>query len=286
MKRRAARLVPLHWLTLFAFAAIGVSLVFGVQVKEPGKYDWQCFLPSLSMLHSLGVCRHLAFNYASWSISAEMLLYLLFPLFCVVARRGAWIRVTAAVAVVVWLTASDLDSYSTEKFWVTYTQSGGFVRAIPSFLMGMCLYAWRAKLSRLPRPELAMYASLIMFLALGFAGTPPFILLPVIYLLAATAVSADMQGKISALPARLSVGGQLTYSVYMLHPLAGTALIAFVGERLLHLGPGALLVWSLMVAVLVGVSAYLSFTFFETPMRRWISGWNFSGSRRAASRQI
>ena len=276
MKRRFARLVPLHWLTLFIFGAIGVAIYFGVHVKEPDRYDWQCFLPSLLLVHSLHICHRLTFNYPSWSISVEMLIYLLFPLFCIAARRSAWILVVVALCIIASLALTGLPGHNPSHFWVDLTYAGGFERGVPSFLIGMCFYLWRDKLALLPRPELAMYASLLVFLGLGFAGVMPFLLLPLVYVVAAAAISADMQGKISALPARFSVGGQLTYSLYMLHPLAGTVLLSFVGQRMFGLDGMAMLAWCVIVALTLPLGAYLSFVFFETPMRRWISGWRLN----------
>lgn len=273
MKRRFARLVPLHWLTLLAFAAIGVSLYFGVHVKEPDRYDWQCFLPNMFLIQSLGVCDRLTFNYPSWSISVEMLMYLMFPLFCMAARRSAWILLSAAACIIAWLVISDFSGHDPSQFWTDYTYAGGLERGLPSFLIGMCLFMWRDKLAMIPKPEFAMYASLLGFFALGVSGVTPFYLLPLVYIIAAAAISADMQGKISALPAWFSPGGQLTYAIYMLHPLAATVLLSFVGQRMMGLGGFAMLTWCVIVALLLPIGAYLSFVWFETPMRRWISGW-------------
>jgi peptidoglycan/LPS O-acetylase OafA/YrhL len=283
MKCRFARLVPLHWLTLLVFAAIGVAVYFGVQVKEPDRYDWNCFLPSLLLIHSLNVCHRLTFNYPSWSISVEMLMYLLFPLFCMAARRSAWLLLAAALCIVAWLAVSGLPGHDPFRFWIDLTYAGGFERGVPSFLIGMCLFLWREKLARMPRPEFSMYAALFGFLALGFAGVMPFLLLPLVYVIAAAAISADMQGRISALPARFSVGGQLTYSIYMLHPLAGTVLLSFVGQRLLGLTGVAMLVWCIIVALLLPIGGYLSFVWFETPLRRWISAWGKEAGREVRS---
>jgi peptidoglycan/LPS O-acetylase OafA/YrhL len=279
MKRRFARLVPLHWLTLFAFAAIGASLYFGVHVKEPERYDWQCFLPNLLLIQSLSVCDRLTFNYPSWSISVEMMMYLLFPLFCMAARRSAWILLSVAACVIAWLAVADFSGHDPRQFWVDYTYAGGLVRGLPSFLIGMCLFVWRDKLALLPKPELAMYVALLGFVVLGVVGVTPFYLLPLVYIIAAAAISADLQGKISALPARFSVGGQMTYSLYMLHPLAATVLLSFVGQRMMGLGGVGMLIWCIIVALLLPIGAYLSFVWFETPVRRWISRWGQDAGR-------
>jgi peptidoglycan/LPS O-acetylase OafA/YrhL len=143
----------------------------------------------------------------------------------------------------------------------------------------MCLFVWRGKLVTIPEPELAMYAALLALLVLGVVGVTPFYLLPLVYVIAMAAISADMQGRISALPARFSAGGQLTYAIYMLHPLAGTVLLSFVGQRLIGLTGFAMLIWCVIVALLLPIGAYLSFIWFETPMRRWISGWGRDKNR-------
>jgi hypothetical protein len=42
-----------------------------------------------------------------------------------------------------------------------------------------------------------------------------------------------------------------------------------------------MLAWCIIVAVLLPFGAYLSFVWFETPMRRWISGWRRDTGREA-----
>jgi len=70
--------------------------------------------------------------------------------------------------------------------------------------------------------------------------------------------------------------GTLTYSLYMLHPVVGVILIKFIGERSLHLQG----VWlnTLIVAsgFIVFIPAYFSYVYFETPLRRWMSGQGFA----------
>jgi len=274
MQRRIGRLVPLHWATLFAFSLIGLSLYLGVKVEEPDKYNWQCFLPNLFMVHSLGVCDRLTFNYASWSISAEMLIYLFFPLFCFFLRRGPWLPLLLGIAGIAALAFRAPSSPDPEKFWVILTYDFGFERGIPSFLIGMSLYGLRDRLALLPRPDLLMYGLLAIFIALGLVGIRPFYLLPLVYVIAASAIAADRQGRIAPLAAKVSVGGQLTYSIYMLHPLVGTLMLALVGKHLLHLGTAAMSAWCLLGGAVVFGVGYLSFVYFETPMRHWVSRIN------------
>jgi peptidoglycan/LPS O-acetylase OafA/YrhL len=65
----------------------------------------------------------------------------------------------------------------------------------------------------------------------------------------------------------------------MLHPLAATVLLSFVGQRMMGLGGVGMLIWCIIVALLLPIGAYLSFVWFETPVRRWISRWGQDAGR-------
>src|SRR5579883_114785 len=76
MQKRVARLLPLHYATLGFF--VGVALLLsasGQQSRFPSAYDWGCVMPHALFLHAFGMCHSAAFNFPSWSISAEMALY-------------------------------------------------------------------------------------------------------------------------------------------------------------------------------------------------------------------
>jgi peptidoglycan/LPS O-acetylase OafA/YrhL len=272
LRRRFARLVPLHWATLLVFSLIGIGIIFGLKVAEPDKYDWGCFLPNLLMVHSLNICDRLTFNYASWSISAEMLLYVAFPVLCLLLRMHRLAPLIVAGVVIAALASLAPAGEQGERFWVGWTHHWGFARAVPSFLVGMSLFAVRDGLKKIPHAGLLSWVALLAFVALGLAGLRPFTLLPLVYLIVALTIAADMQGRVGALAARISVGGQLTYSIYMLHPLIAVILLGLVGQKLLHLAGVAAIAWMIIAAGLLLGASYLSFVFFETPMRRWLSG--------------
>src|SRR5579862_6596071 len=73
LRKRLARLAPLHWLTLGIFAAIGLAAhLHHVPLNNAEMYNPRCFPSNLFFLNSMGICPNLTFNGASWSISAEM----------------------------------------------------------------------------------------------------------------------------------------------------------------------------------------------------------------------
>jgi peptidoglycan/LPS O-acetylase OafA/YrhL len=81
LRKRLARLVPLHWATLAIFVLIDVLLRFrNIHVNHSEAYEWRCLPTNFLLLHSTGLlCPNLSFNGVSWSISAEMIMYFMAP---------------------------------------------------------------------------------------------------------------------------------------------------------------------------------------------------------------
>jgi peptidoglycan/LPS O-acetylase OafA/YrhL len=260
LRKRVARLLPLHWATLAFYAVLG--LVALKYVAGPAKYDWGCFVPNVLMIHSMGVCRGLSFNFVSWSISAEMAVYVLFPAFVLIYRRNPYLPAAIGVLMIIGLMLTGLP-------WWDWTAQFGFLRAIPAFLIGMSLYRLKP---RVPYAGYLMFAALLLFFVGMLAGFPRWMLIPIVYVIPVLGLSADTYEKPLHLVRKLAPMGQLTYSVYMLHPLVITVLFTFLGDKLLHLAPlpkNLLVLLGFPIALFVG---YISLTFFETPMRKIISG--------------
>lgn len=266
MQRRLARLVPLHWLTLGIFVAIMIaSAISHIPLNDARRYDTACLLPNLALVHAFGGCSYRSFNFVSWSISAELFLYALFPLLLAVTR--SWRRYLWAAALLLAVGIDALD-----PLWSVRTFDGGAFRAIPSFLFGMGLYFVRDRLAAFNLGDGAVAIGYLVFfgLALGFA--PPLAILFGAYGLVVAGYAADLARPGVAPLRRLSGLGQLTYSIYMWHPVVATIVVAIIGGKILGLAGPASNLWLLfaMIVVLPAVSL-LSLKLFESPLRRMLS---------------
>jgi len=267
LRKRLARLGPLHWLTLAMFLAIGITAHFRhIQVNHPELYNYQCFPSSLFFVNSVGFCAYPSFNWVSWSISAEMVLYICAPvLFWIMRRQTAGAGLIAAIA---WLALTCIPMTP----WYTWTAAGGFARAIPSFAFGAWLFSVRGTLSKLPFANWGFWLGVLCFVLGCSIGVARPALLMMLYATVACGVAADAQKRSSPVVIKLAAGGQLTYSSYMLHPLVMIVLLNTVADRLLHthfwernslVGLAFFAVWPV---------SYLSLIFFERPTRRWLRG--------------
>ena len=271
LRKRFARLAPLHYLTLAIYVAIGLAApAAGIALSEPRKYDMACIVPNLLFAHSLGTCRDLSFNFPSWSISAEMACYLLFPGVLWLVRIRAWLPALFALIILTVLYALG-PAGPLHRYWFEWTFEWSVWRALPAFALGISFYSMREQLAKLPAAAPMMFVMLIAYLPLAAAGAWHGLLTPMSYAIVACGVAADAQRHTSQLVRTLAPLGQLTYSVYMLHALFVTVGFTLVFDRILHLPPTAKLVAVIACLPLLFGVAYLSLIFFEQPARRWLS---------------
>jgi peptidoglycan/LPS O-acetylase OafA/YrhL len=80
VRKRIARLYPLHIATLLFYVALGLVIATGkVTPENAEKYNPSQILPNLLMVHAWFPNGEISYNYVSWSISAEFFVYLCFP---------------------------------------------------------------------------------------------------------------------------------------------------------------------------------------------------------------
>jgi peptidoglycan/LPS O-acetylase OafA/YrhL len=268
--KRLARLGPLHWATLALFAAIGIAApLAGVALSHAENYNFACFVPNLVFVHAFGVCPDMSFNYPSWSISAEMACYALFPLYLALYRVRVWLPGLVAIGLIAFYALSGFVG-AHERAWYDLTFDFGALRALPSFGLGVSLYGLRRSLT-IPFAGEAMYALIGAFIVLGELGAPLGALLVIAYLIVLCGASADSHGRVGPVTRALAPLGSLTYSLYMLHVPFATFVFKYALVKFAHVTPGVLNYATWLGAPALLAVSYLSYVAFETPARRWLT---------------
>ena len=269
LKKRVARLGPLHWATLLVFVAVAVAGQAGwIADRDPKRYDAACIVPNILFVHAWGVCRAQTWNFASWAISAEMGLYLALPLLFWITAKGRIVTALIAVASFVVL----LLNPDGEMPFHQWTWNLGVLRALPSFLLGMLAFQLRPVLGRLPFARLWMWGLLAAFLVASTFRVERTLLLLIIYALGLAGVAADAGGPVGPVSRRLAPWAQLSFSLYLLHPVVLKMGLNWVGVGMLHLDGDGMRLWVLGWIVALIPIAYLSLVLFERPARDWIGG--------------
>ena len=267
--RRLARIYPLHLATLAFYVALALALHYGAARSDnPARYPFSDLPAQLLLLHAFDGER-LTFNFPSWSLSAEMFCYVLFPIVAMIAARRKVLILALvalpAVANTLWAEAAGTTP------WVDWLNQGGAFRALPGFNLGIACYLFRAQIARWPAIPGLLTASLTAFIVLGSYLSMTAALVAV-YAIAVLAIQPDCAGRSTLFSnLRLDRWSSLTYSCYMLHIPVATVVITF-GSRLLSFGSSdAKLVLAPVAVAVLGLASVLSLRHFETPLRRYLT---------------
>lgn len=259
--RRLARIYPLHLLTLNIFIILG-----GLRLWQTGqhseRFDFEQVPFHLLMVHAWGFVQGAgAFNFVSWSISAEWFAYLLFPLLLWVHHKTAsrWTLLALAIAGGVGL--SLICQLTGIRSWTEWTFDGGAYRAIPSFVGGMAIRV--IPLPRLPWP--VVYLAGLGYVGLFFTDAPG-----EAFVVASVAFTALSVGTKNTGPfdwPRLKIFGDASYGIYMWHIGVGTVIFNIVGKAFLPTEPIVLMGVAMALTMLVSILCYYC---FEKPARDWV----------------
>jgi peptidoglycan/LPS O-acetylase OafA/YrhL len=174
----------------------------------------------------------------------------------------------AVVALLALLTA--VSSLAGGSSWLEWSFNGGVLRALPSFLLGIIAFGHRGALGRIPKAAGWLLAGCAAFVVACLLQCPKPLVLLLVYGIGAFGIAASEQPS-SRVARRLAPLGQLTYSLYMLHPLVQTVLLTGVGATALKLSGMSMNLFVVGVMVLMVPIAWLSLVIFERPARRWMT---------------
>ncbi|HEV7351680.1 MAG TPA: acyltransferase [Brevundimonas sp.] len=149
--KRTLRVFPAHLmmgLGLVALVLAGAAL--GFAPRNPEWFRWDQLPAQLTLTQSLGVPGGLGWNAPSWSISALIGCYLVFPwLLQALHRLGPWTALAGMAGLYLLanaLTWALLD-YPVYQMPMAY----GLIRALPLFLLGMALAVFAERVWIAPR---------------------------------------------------------------------------------------------------------------------------------------
>lgn len=282
LQRRIGRLIPLHWITLLASVLVwGLFIKLGASAEHTPSFRPACIANTALLLHTVVPCGAYPFNGVSWSISAEMAMYLAFPLFAVLGARSknGPLMLGGAIILIIALVGMSRSSVGVRA----WTDLHPMLRALPSFIIGAGLFYRRDLVGQLPRARSILLGSMLALVAAMLLGAPAAVALPLVYLVGIAAVASDLRGVTAGWVSRLAPLGQLTYSLYMWHSLFILVLMNALGDKLLHGASWPMIALTITCYASLLVWSYISLLWIETPARRWIDGLRLMRLRGVAA---
>lgn len=273
LRRRLARIYPLHLVTFLFMVAVSASALAGhVNVSHDGRFRLSAVLPNLVLVHAWGIegwpVGPPSFNGPSWSISAEFGVYLVFPLMLVLQRRLRpllwFVFALSLIALGVFVrSAAGLDA------WTLATWDFGVFRAVPTFAMGMGISSLMQRRTFHVRSSIVYLAILLLAVSMHFDVGDTIIVLmfpPIIWL----AANADACGGLRLLKSRLLVRlGEASYSIYLLHQCTALLILQPL-HRLFHWTPVGMVVAVVVCGFVTLALSIITYDKFEHPVRLWI----------------
>lgn len=251
-KKRFFRIYPLHIIVLFAFLLVEIakhilaSKVHVNNLDNPAN-SATSFLSNLLLLHSTPAfhIKDVSWNIASWSISAEMIAYLLFGILMVAINKTGLFRKRIVVYLLITVAATISLVLVTGGYRLNYSFDYGFLRGIIGFFVGViCLNLYSASVTRVSRlhgtvfsiAELGVLLITFGCIYMGDQLKETGLLYELLYF-CCIYVFAFEKGIISKClnqPKVLHDLGSYSYSIYMLHVLFISLFNVFF-IRILHL---------------------------------------------------
>ncbi len=266
--KRFARVVPLHYLTMFA---VGLMAIVSWRLGLPDRgYHFSDILPQLLMVHAYPYIGHGGWNGPSWSISMEFFAYIfIFPLMTKIVAKVKNSYVLIALLFTIFALIWAVSEHATLG-WPAIT------RVVCHFSIGYLLYA----LTTFKNPiqlVASKYVNIWLFLAITWVftrnGLPELCSRMAFQIVFAFLILGLADNKASfsktILGNRLFLWlGTLSYSIYMIHNLIGKVIHVFYGRLSDEMWIKFLFVF-VMYGVLLALS-WITYNFFEVPSRNYL----------------
>jgi peptidoglycan/LPS O-acetylase OafA/YrhL len=284
LRRRIARLYPLHVIVTLFFVAVAVAAMFAGAENYPWRQELEAVPLHLLAIHALGTTEHLALNYVSWSVSAEFFCYAAFPLVVLAMRWKGLLGLGLGLFTGCWILGLEIASRAgvfPSGHWTSADTMGAY-RAFADF----CIGAFIAQVVARRPIDLRSHLPGIALLAAAVAGMiwqmPTY---PVLLLLAASLTAtalAETARPDSTAALRFAMPfTKVSFGIYLWHPVMEFIFIIVIWNRWLG-ATGSVdfyVFWLLPMAATLAV-AMLSDRYLE---RRF--GTLIAGPKRPASRE-
>lgn len=276
-RQRFARIYPLHlFCLLYLVSALGIIALLqnaiGSKVNDP---HWTSdgavsLLTEVLLIHAWGFGHNVAWNIPSWSISAEVFAYLLFPALYA-AGKHPWARagmVAGAALFFSWIaiTSGDLDIIS----------GAAPFRCLAGFIIGMEIYRARnvfGAMSDSVSSAVQIGAALAIFALLLVPANDVLLIIPFALLVGCTWHDKGAIAKILA-SRPLQWLGDLSYSIYLNHVCVIQILWFFWGRLTAKFNfpePESRLAWIVIVYCTTLLISHFTYRYIEKPARRALS---------------
>ena len=264
--RRMSRVWPAQLMMLSALAVLVIAAsFFGVAPGSPERFQWSDFFAQAGLIHAWGVTQQAGWNEPSWTLSALIVCYAVFPLVWRATRLLSG-RVTALLLALSLLAGASMLSLTVldhSLFDLPFHQ--GVLRALPLFVFGLLMARFAG--GRFFRRAACLATILAAGGALVALQTPERTdLTAFVSILSIAAIVVAADGLRLRSPPWLTWAADMSFALFITHALVGAVWFGMAEQLGLT---SSWLVWGL------GFMAALTFAglfhrFVDHPIQLWI----------------
>jgi peptidoglycan/LPS O-acetylase OafA/YrhL len=273
--KRIVRVYPLHLACLFGILVINVLLYWLYQSsgRMPEKFwidphSWRDFVTQLFLVHSF-LSTEPGWNIPSWSISAELFSYFLFPVLALGLRRHALLATATFFIFVACYYI--FTAFTTGSLDITHGSAP--LRCLAGFTLGMLLQGHSHFVRHLSHHLLSTLQVISLGLIATFLATKvndTLIILPFSVLVLTTAYDKGLMARAFSLKP-LQFLGDISYSVYLTHVPVMTLLypiFIYAAERVGLDQMTTRAIWLVIFVSAVLIISTGTYKWIENPARR------------------
>lgn len=264
--RRFARLYPVYIVTMFCFVVLDLARYYW---GSGNLHDFTIanILASVFMLNAWSLTDGLVFNGPSWSVSAEMFAYFLFPTLILIVRSQRLLIYLVVASVVAFVLVHWFSQATSQKLFIHFTWDFGVFRIIPAFIVGVFCRCFLPQVSVRASWWLGIIGTLVILFAAVSGYDSYWIFVGFAFLV----FYGALQGEGVLSHPLLVYLGEISYSTYMIHYFVGFLWFNVVCKYLHEHGIvlNSALSMFLVIVLVIGLSS-LSYEVLEKPGRKYL----------------
>jgi len=279
-RKRALRVVPAHLVMMAALIGIvGAGALAGVAPRHPEWFDWSQLPAQLFLVQAYGVPGGAGWNSPDWTLSALLGCYLCFPFVArQITRVPPFVALACGVALFAAVNALTWHFLDAGAYILAFKY--GIIRALPLFILGMCLARIGEKVfipANLARAiGVASVLGLVLTQALGDFALVSLTLIGAL-IIASGAVPVVNKSKL------IEKAAIVSFSMYITNEVFRIGYFGVVNAIDARVQLPDILHWALWVGGVIGAvcAAFAFHHLVDMPTQRWVKPW--VKSRRAVA---